>query len=314
MSAVNSSPLEVSLIKKYLAFEARSLEVSFEDESGKKDTFSSLTEKTDSKLLQRNLLRIKGYESSIEKVKNLAFSSKKVSVNFYFNRLGLYFSSRILFSENSFCIMLPEEFFTISETQKSPEQEIYCVLFYETGNEALKKNCLEIKCTSLSGFNILKKPSFTDLEREGNIEGSIIDKKVKNWIREVILSIKEDSESRINVSDGLFLIPIGRYLIEEKKTEVGQIEGRAKNPGIIFIDDKRIVFAGEKDDMVLVEGKNYKIKIFFPLAGPIKARIVEVNCFVSVVFENYEKTRLCANAEISSLREEDRRFLSEISK
>lgn len=64
--------------------------------------------------------------------------------------------------------------------------------------------------------------------------------------------------------------------------------------------------------MILSEGKDYKVRLSFPLPRPINFRNVDLVCVADLFIENPEKTKICVSASISEIKEEDRRFLSEL--
>lgn len=100
-----------------------------------------------------------------------------------------------------------------------------------------------------------------------------------------------------------------RYLSLRTTGVRESIEGRACPPRVIYIDSERILLGSRKSDMPLSLGGECSARLRFPISGPIKERIVRIGCVVDEMYENFDRDRLCACLRISSIREEDARFL-----
>lgn len=317
MSVSNFSGIENGLIKEFLLKSEVPVEIENPDREKRslKILKFSVDKAENQNLLQRNLLKINVQSvvssSSVEELKNLASSGKKQKINFYFNGLGLCFYSRILLFDGVFCISIPEKFYNINETQADGKRKVSAVLFYDFDSQTKKsaKKFLQIKCSADEKFDIFKKPSL-DLKTQ---DKKGLDFKVRNWIENIVRKRNENYQN-ISLGNGLFLIPIGKYLFDDISAEIEPVQGRLKPPSVIYLDERRIVFASKKENMVLAEGKTYEIQLSFPLPPPLKPRIVNLFCTVSFFFEDYGRTRLCADALISEIKEEDKRFLSELIK
>lgn len=317
MSVSNFSGIENGLIKEFLLKSEVPVEIENPDKEKRslKILKFSVDKAENQNLLQRNLLKINlqsGVSSnSVEELKNLASSGEKQKIDFYFNGLGLYFYSRILLFDGVFCISVPEKFYNINESQSDSKRKFSAVLFYNFDSQTKKsaENFLQIKCFADEKFDIFKKPSL-DLKSQDKKD---IDLKVRSWIESIVRK-KNENYQNISLGNGLFLIPIGKYLFDDISAEIEPVQGRLKPPSVIYLDERRIVFASKKENMVLAEGKTYKIQLSFPLPPPLKPRTVNLFCTVSSFFEDYGRTRLCADVLISEIKEEDKRFLSELIK
>lgn len=317
MSVSNFSGIENGLIKEFLLKSEVPVEIENPDKENKNLRILKFTiDKAEKQnLLQRNLLKIKsqsGFSSnSADELKNLASSGEKRKIDFYFNGLGLYFYSRILLVDGAFCLSVPEKFYNINESQSDGKRRFSAVLFYDFDSQTKKpgQNFLQIKCFADEKFDIFKKPAL-DLKSQ---DKNGLDFKVRTWIESIVRK-KNENYQNINIGNGLFLIPIGKYLFDDIPAEIEPVQGRMKPPSVIYLDERRIVFASKKENMILTEGKTYKIQLSFPLPPPLKSRTVNLFCTASSFFEDYGRTRLCADALISEIKEEDKRFLSEMIK
>ncbi|MBR1722375.1 MAG: hypothetical protein IJ727_07850 [Treponema sp.] len=105
---------------------------------------------------------------------------------------------------------------------------------------------------------------------------------------------------------------VNGYLFQNDEFEDFEVfSGRFHAPVVIYFDSERIVFAFKKEEISLVDGSEYSLLLRFPLSGPVRERTVRMKCLVDQMFANYSRGRICAAATISSICEEDRRFLGD---
>ena len=310
MSRQKFSGIESDFIKKYLADEKRELEISefAEDDSENEKSENSVRIFTDiqnqKKYVENHLLKICAAESGdVSELLLKPFLKKKILVSFYFNSLGLCFASKIASRENSFFVVLPDDFYSVEEKSEN-SGEISAVIFYDCGalGKSSGKRNIPINCTFDDDFKLFSTPKFDSSDEDLN-------SRIKIWISKLFLESKKDKKS---FGNGLFLIQAGKYLLRDKKNGIEAIQGRKKTPALIYLDDERVLFASEKEDMILSDGKNYSFSLSFPLPPPLKKRVVDLVFTVEDVFSNQEGTRLCAFALISEIKAEDKRFLGEM--
>jgi len=314
MSRQKFSGIESDFIKKYLADGKRELEISEffgdDNEDGAKnekigDSVKFFTDIQNQKnYVENHLLKI----CAGGDVKNSGsllspFLKKKILVSFYFNSLGLCFASKIASRGNSFFVVLPDDFYSIKE-KKENSAEISAVIFYDCGTsgKTSEKRDIPINCTFDEDFKLFESPRFDSSDENLN-------SRIKIWISKLFAQSKKD---RKTFGNGLFLISAGKYLLREKKNGIESVQGRKKTPALIYLDDERILFASEKENMILSDGKSYRLSLSFPLPPPLKKRVVDLVFTVEDVFSNQEGTRLCAFSLISEIKAEDKRFLGEM--
>lgn len=310
MSRQKFSGIESDFIKKYLADGKRELEISefAEDDSENKKFGDSVRFFTDARnqknYVENHLLKICAGEN-VENFESLLspFLKEKILVSFYFNSLGLCFVSKIASRGNSFFIVLPDDFYSIKEKNEN-SSEISAVIFYDcsTLEKSFEKRNIPISCTFDDDFRLFETPKFDSSDENLN-------SRIKIWISKLFSQSKKD---RKTFGNGLFLIQAGKYLLREKEQKIESIKGRKKTPTLIYLDDERIVFASEKENMILSDGKSYRLSLSFPLPPPLKKRVIELVFTVEDVFSNQEGTRLCAFSLISEIKAEDKRFLGEM--
>lgn len=313
MNGQKFSGLESDFIRKYLSEEKREIEISEFYENSPENFEKSATPvkfltdfQKQKECAEDRLLKLLDCKEENDVRLSLApLFGKKVLVSFYFNSLGLCFVSEIVMRGSSVFIVLPENFYSV-EAKKRIAGKFSAVLFYDCG--ALGKNSGEkyipISCDFDERFSLFERPGFCSSDEA-------INSRIKNWIAKLF---SEDGKDSSFFGNGLFLISAGKYLFQEKKSSVESVKCRKKSPAIIYLDDERILFAAEKEDMVLTDGKSYRLSFSFPLPPPLKKRVIDLTCFVRDIFSNSEGTRLCALSFISEIKEEDRRFLGEMAK
>lgn len=303
------SKVECELIKKYLALNSRHLEISAEN-GGLFEVFSDEKE-AQPEFFQKNLLKIKDCPEFSKDFMNFFASGEKLRVSFYFNGRGVFFESRISIFNNSFSLCFPKEFYNIDEGGQEKKSKFSATLFYEFESSKTKissKNFLPLRCP-VNDELIAKK----SLDIKSSDKNSF-DLKVRDWISDFLERTGDNYEIRAKTGNGLFLIPAASYLLESKREQIGAFQGRKKTPEVIYFDDERIVFACESENMILSKEKKYKIQLSFPLPRPIMARTVNLLCNVDFFLENPDTAKICAVASISEIKEEDKRFLAEVSK
>lgn len=298
MSGSKFSGLETSLIKKYLAASGCQVEISDRNDFSVKIFIDEA--KNQDKIIQKNLLKIRIEKENRNYFQNLVFSKTQIRANFYFQGLGLYFFSRVFFSGNFFYILLPDDFFNITENQKTKSQ-ISITIFYKA------VSVIPINCQNNEKFPLFEKPVLS----AKNLVENDFNSDVKSWIEKILRAAKQNPSGYPEIGNGLFLISVGKYLLDEENSEIESVQGRKKAPAVIYLDENRIVFASKKEDIILSAGEKYEIQIAFPIPGPIKSRKLNLACVVQKIYENADITKFCADAKITEIKEEDKRFLSE---
>ena len=197
------------------------------------------------------------------------FEEKKVRVQFYFNKLALFFVTKIQRVSTELAFLIPSVIYRIedkvSETKKDFSVIIYCESTSESGSKINQKT--DIECDFDDRF-----PLFYHVD---------------------------------------YIQIIERYFSEESFEKIESIAERIHAPKVIYIDSKRIVFAANKKEMPLISGVEYTVLLKFPIFGPIKERKVYITCLIEKIYEDSEFTKTCACAKISSIYEEDARFLND---
>lgn len=226
-------------------------------------------------------------------VKN--FQTKNVRVEFYFNRLGLFFNTELKEVKSGLALVIPSSISRITEIEKERPLDFSATLFYAVS----EKTDVHINCYPLDNYRLFSKPIWSDVPEE-------LQHKTKAYLEEFIAHARKQGTA----GNGLQLIPVCRYLTEARE-KMQTVEGRAEPLDIIYVDYERIVFGSKTSNMHLDAGAEYALELTFPIDSIIKTRKMFLTCCVEALYMNDEKTFASAVCRYTSIKEEDVRFLYE---
>lgn len=223
----------------------------------------------------------------------VSFKSKNVKVEFYFNRVGVFFESKISETKDGYTIELPKEISRIQDVEEEHLYDFSSVIYFDFNN----KKDLNIKCVPSKIVELFERPVWKSIPLENQ-------KKAKDLLEKFV----EEAKVQKNAGNGLLLIPVCNYLTFEN-TQFESIENRQKPVEILYIDHERIVVGFEQNDD-FVQNEEFGIKLIFSLKkGPILTRDIFVTAFVNKIYKNENK--FCIDFKYTTLQEEDMRFLYE---
>lgn len=204
------------------------------------------------------------------------FLGRMVRVQFYFNKLALYFITKVQAvpakkskpeEPVTLALVIPASIFKVEDKKNQEKSGFSVTVYYEASSKKNEKHQTDIVCDFDERFPLFVHSDYKEIAK--------------------------------------------LYLSEKEISEAESIEGRIHSPKVVYIDSARILFGARKTDMPFAADYEYAVLLRFPISGPVKERKVYFTCVVDEVFENYDCNRLCACAKISSIREEDVRFLSD---
>lgn len=226
----------------------------------------------------------------------LSFIDKKIRVEFYFNRLGLFFETKIKAIKAGLALVIPSSISRIQEDDEPPRQsEFSARLFYSVNS----KSDMHIDCFPAAGYNIFSRPVWKDIAEESQ-------KKAKAYLEEFIVHARKKGVA----GSGVQLIPVVRYLAEQR-VKMQSVQGRQSPLDVLFINHERIVLAAKSDAIDLREGAEYAAELLFPIRQPVAERKIFATCRVESNYSDDEDAFTCAVCRFTSLQEEDVRFLYE---
>ena len=254
------------------------------------------------KVLQQGIILL---TNPSENVRN--FIGRNVKVEFYFNRLGLYFETRMKEISAGLALVIPSAISRIEETPVSGRAtEFSATLYYSLSRESVEKNAegnIHIECVPVQGYDIFAKPVWKDVAEEAQ-------QKAKSYLEEFIAHARKQGVA----GNGVQLIPVVRFLAEESQgAKVQSIEGRAEPLEVLFANHERIVFGARTNasEQLLKEGCEYALEMLFPMKRPLNDRKIFTTCRVESIYFDDEKKASCSVCRYTSIQEEDLRFLYE---
>lgn len=227
------------------------------------------------------------------------FLGKQVRVQFYFNRLGLYFITEMKECSQGLAIVVPSSIKRIPDASSVKEYDFTGTVSFKTG-----KSTVSIDCIPLNSYEVFAAPKWADILESNQQEA-------KDLLEKFVASAKAGEGAPIG--NGLHLLAVARYLTEKNIAEPVAVEGRAMPFNIIFVDDKRVILAGGKGTENLAEGTDYNLNFVFVLAkNRLLKRTVSIECSVDCIYTNENQVDLkCISLKYDQLKKEDYRFLYE---
>lgn len=243
-------------------------------------------------VLNQGIILLKNPPQSV-----VGFSGRRVRVEFYFNRVGLFFITEMKTVSSGLALVVPANINRIEDIQIQQKYDFSAIVYYECSN----KSDVNITCVPGIKYELFSRPVWKSIPLE-------YQKKAKEYLEQFVAEAKKEK----NAGNGIQLIPVCRYLTEKSAESVEAVQGRVKPLDILFVDHERIVFAGNALNFPLSQGAEYGVKMSFTLKEtPAVSRTVYVTCFVEKVYADEDKIKLCADCRYTTIQEEDVRFLYE---
>lgn len=234
-------------------------------------------------------------ENPPQAVKN--FANKTVKVEFYYNRVGLYFTSTVTEKNQTLSISVPEVINRIQDVEEEKKYNFSALIY--VGVKGAKE--LNINCVPYVEKELFKRPVWKIIPLEHQ-------KKAKALLEDFVELAKVEK----NIGTGIQLIPVCKYLTDNKPAKMESVENRVKPLEVLFVDHERIVLGMETNYYNIMLNNEYGIKMSFSLKkGPIISRDIYVTCIVNKLYTTDENQKLCADLTYTTIQEEDSRFLYE---
>jgi hypothetical protein len=228
-------------------------------------------------------------------VKN--FVNKSVKVEFYFNRVGLYFNSKVCEKKDVYSVSIPDVIYRINDVVEEKTYDFCAVFYYEcrTGKDL---NLLSVPWENVELFN---RPAWKTIPLENQ-------KKAKELLEKYVADAKLEK----NAGNGIQLIPVCNYLTYSQIHKVESLQDRIKPLNILYVDHERIVVGLDRINYTFVKNDEYGLKLSFSLkSGPIMTRDIFVTCLVNKIYSIEDDGRICVDFRYTTIQEEDLRFIYE---
>ena len=227
----------------------------------------------------------------------VGFAGKTVRVEFYFNRVGLYFTSLVDKDKKGLYILVPETLNRIKDVEEKTEYDFSAVLFFECNN----KKDINTSCVPWEHEILFSRPVWKSIPLENQ-------KAAKEYLEKFV----EKAKAEKNAGNGIQLIPVCNYLTFKPEQKVKSIENRVMPLSILYVDHERIVVGTENESDSYEVGHEYGLKLCFSIKNsPILSRDIFVTCAVNNVYSDEDKKRRCIDFVYTTLQEEDLRYLYE---
>ena len=226
-----------------------------------------------------------------------SFANKQVKVEFYFNRVGLYFISPVKESKQGLSLEIPDQIERIVDMEEDSDYDFSSVIYFECKS----RRDLNLKCVPADGVELFVRPVWKIIALE-------YQKKAKELLEKFV----EQAKLEKNAGNGIQLIPVCKYLSEPHPAVMEAMENRAKPFSILFVDHERLVVGMETIACTFFENEEYGIKLSFSIKrGPILTRDIFVTSLVNKIYRSADGLYSCVDFRYTTLQEEDMRFLYE---
>ena len=227
----------------------------------------------------------------------VGFAGKTVRVEFYFNRVGLYFTSLVDKDKKGLYILVPESLNRIKDVEEKTDYDFSAVLYFECNN----KKDINTVCVPWEQEVLFSRPVWKSIPLENQ-------KRAKEYLAQIV----ESAKAKKNAGNGIQLIPVCNYITYEPEQKIQSIENRVMPLSILYVDHERIVLGSCNPQDKYELGHEYGLKLSFSIKNsPILSRDIFVTCAVNNIYTNSEQNRMCIDFVYTTLQEEDLRYLYE---
>lgn len=227
----------------------------------------------------------------------IGFAGKTVRAEFYFNRVGLFFTSLVDKDKKGLYILVPDSLNRIKDVEEQTDYDFSAVLFFECNN----KKDINKPCRPWEHETLFSRPVWKSIPLENQ-------KKAKEYLEQFV----ESAKAKKNAGNGIQLIPVCNYLTLEAEVKMQAIENRVLPLNILYVDHERIVLGSQNQNDNYEVGHEYGLKLCFSIKNsPILSRDIFVTCLVNNVYESEDKKRKCIDFIYTTMQEEDLRYLYE---
>lgn len=226
-----------------------------------------------------------------------SFAGRLVKVEFYFNRVGLYFTSKVDEINDSLVIYIPENIGRIQDKTEADRYDFSGNLYFECRTQS----DINVSFVPWKLSTLFSKPAWSSIPLENQ-------KKAKSYLEMFV----EQAKVEKNIGNGVHLIPVCNYLTYEEEKGFEAVEDRMKPLSILYVDHERIVLGTEAKNFNLVSGAEYALKFSWKLKnGPLPTRDIFVTSKINKIYTDVASSKYCADLVYTTIQQEDIRFLYE---
>ncbi|MBQ9538218.1 MAG: hypothetical protein IJU95_03020 [Treponema sp.] len=222
------------------------------------------------------------------------FVDKKVRVQFYYNHLGLHFTSLLQRTQQGYAVVVPLKLHRIGEVKSYSKDDFRAVVSYTVNG----RQAVELPCVPDKEFDLFSRPSWKSVE-------SYMHSAVQQYYERFAYDLSPREGEDIS-----YLISVCRYITRPQETE--SVEGTAKPYDIIYIDTSRIILGSRGGEASLLKiSSAYRIVFEFGVfANDFFKRVIRIDISVSDIYSGKDGQK-CFVCIFSGMKAEDERFLYE---
>lgn len=226
-----------------------------------------------------------------------SFAGKTVKVEFYFNRVGLYFISPVKETKKGLTLLIPDQIERIADIEEDSDYDFSSVIYFDCKS----RRDLNLKCIPENDIELFVRPVW-----------KIIPLEYQKKAKELLEVFVEQAKLEKNAGNGIQLIPVCKYLTEPHTNGLEAMENRVKPLSILFVDHERLVLGMESKACTFFINEEYGIKLSFSIKrGPILTRDIFVTSIVNKIYRSADGLHSCVDFRYTTMQEEDLRFLYE---
>lgn len=227
----------------------------------------------------------------------MQFANKDVKVEFYFNRVGLFFTSKVTETKEGLNISIPNEIERIKDIIEDKKYDFSAIIYFDCKNRKELNNT----CIPCEDIELFTRPAWKIIPLEN-----------QKLAKELLEEFVEQAKVEKNAGNGILLIPVCKYLVEKHIDQVQAMENRHKSFSILFIDHERLVIGMNSKFCSFFPAEEYGVKLSFAIkGGPILTRDIYVTCSVNKIYRSKDKENSCVDLVFTTIQEEDLRFMFE---
>ena len=228
------------------------------------------------------------------------FLGKNVRVQFYFNRVGLYFVTTMKEYSQGLALVVPSAIYRIPDVRTKKDYDFSATISYDADGN----NKVNLACQAVDSYPLFTLPAWGDIELSRQ-------KDAKAILELIVENVRAGQEAPIG--NGLHLFPVCRYLTEPQSHEAEAVQGRQEPFTVLYVDEEKIVLGSHNHDVVLQKGMDCEVQLLFCVtAHAAFKRTIKVNASVQSEYRFAENAdTVCFVLSYKSIKEEDVRFLYE---
>lgn len=242
-------------------------------------------------VLKEGIILLKNPPKSVN-----SFIEKNIRVEFYFNRVGLFFETKMKLIKAGPAIVIPASIERMEDSECEEKYDFTAKLYFS------EENNISFDCVPAKNFLLFSRPVWSSILLEKQV-------KAKKYLESFVDIAKKNGKA----GNGIQLVNICRYFVEDRAVLVQSVQGRVLPFDILFIDHNRIVLGYEKNDSFdFTEGGEYQIQMSFVLReNHFINRTIKALLRVDVIYSDEEKKRFASDCSFCDLQYEDQRYLYE---